>query len=547
MKLDTPFYKLPLRFDPAKLAEEVGRFAEADWRPHPQGHKGNSAIPLVAADGDPASDAVRGPMRPTPALARCPYLRQVLASLDTVLGRTRLMRIVGHGEATPHVDTNYYWLHHVRVHVPAVTTPGVRFVCDGHDVHMAAGECWIFDTWRTHNVINPADASRIHLVADTVGSEAFWDTLAGAERPFDPHPRPAPVRSVPFVPTADPPLEFERFNFPVVMSPWEQECMVADLLEQALSGEAAEGAVPVQRLLVRFNRHWRSLWAAHADTPSGWPAFAAALQRVQQELTPLQGKLKLPNGVDLVEALLQAVVRPGHNPDLAPVGAAPAGVVPTSVPLPAPATAPAPAAVVAPARAVPGPPPAEPRFDRPVIIVAAPRSGSSLLFETLARSPDLWTVGGESHELIEGVPGLRPADRGFDSNRLTGADAPPEVAGALRRSFFAKLRDRDGRTPPAGGTLRLLEKTPKNALRIPFLDRVFPDAVFVYLYREPRENVSQRHRRVAVGQVRHLPGTARLGWAAVVALARARVARPERQARGRGRGRAVAGGPRTDP
>ena len=292
MKLDTPFYKLPLRFDPAKLAEEVSQFAEAEWRPHPQGHAGNRAIPLVAANGDPASDAVRGPMRPTPALARCPYLRQMLASLDTLLGRTRLMRIVGHGEATPHVDTNYYWLHHVRVHVPAITTPGVRFVCDDREVHMAAGRCWIFDTWRTHNVINPAEASRIHLVADTVGSESFWDVSPAPSDRSTPTRRPAPVRLVPFAPTADPPLEFEQFNFPVVMSPWEQECMIADLLEQALSGEDGDRVMPVQRLLLRFNRHWRSLWAANADTPAGWPAFAAALRRVQQELTPLAGQVE---------------------------------------------------------------------------------------------------------------------------------------------------------------------------------------------------------------------------------------------------------------
>jgi hypothetical protein len=36
----------------------------------------------------------------------------------------------------------------------------------------------------------------------------------------------------------------------------------------------------------------------------------------------------------------------------------------------------------------------------------------------------------------------------------------------------------------------MLEKTPKNGLRVPFLAEAFPDAVFVYLYRDPRETVS---------------------------------------------------------
>ena len=39
---------------------------------------------------------------------------------------------------------------------------------------MGPGEVWIFDTWRLHNVLNPPGAERIHLVVDTVGSDAFW-------------------------------------------------------------------------------------------------------------------------------------------------------------------------------------------------------------------------------------------------------------------------------------------------------------------------------------------------------------------------------------
>jgi hypothetical protein len=36
----------------------------------------------------------------------------------------------------------------------------------------------------------------------------------------------------------------------------------------------------------------------------------------------------------------------------------------------------------------------------------------------------------------------------------------------------------------------MLEKTPKNSLRVPFLARAFPDARFLYLYRDPRETLS---------------------------------------------------------
>jgi LPS sulfotransferase NodH len=128
---------------------------------------------------------------------------------------------------------------------------------------------------------------------------------------------------------------------------------------------------------------------------------------------------------------------------------------------------------------------------RPIIIVSPPRSGSTLLFETLALSPDLWSVGGESHRVIEGVESLHPRTRGWHSNRLGAAAADAATIRIVRRRFRAALRDRDGSRPsPPTQYLRLLEKTPRNALRIPFLRRVFPRATFVYLHREPAETMS---------------------------------------------------------
>jgi uncharacterized protein (TIGR03032 family) len=60
-----------------------------------------------------------------------------------------------------------------------------------------------------------------------------------------------------------------------------------------------------------------------------------------------------------------------------------------------------------------------------------------------------------------------------------------------------------------------LEKTPKNALRIPFLNAVFPDALFVYLYREPADSMSsiieawESDRFVTY---RELPGWPKSDW-----------------------------------
>ena len=137
-----------------------------------------------------------------------------------------------------------------------------------------------------------------------------------------------------------------------------------------------------------------------------------------------------------------------------------------------------------------------PRLVQPLIIVSAPRAGSTLLFETLVHFPDLWTIGEESHEIIEGIPALHPAAQGYASNRLTAADATPEVTALLQDRFARQLQERQGRqlidlsAAEQPAQVRLLEKTPKNALRIPFLRAIFPDARFLFLYRDPAENIS---------------------------------------------------------
>jgi len=134
-------------------------------------------------------------------------------------------------------------------------------------------------------------------------------------------------------------------------------------------------------------------------------------------------------------------------------------------------------------------------FDRPIVILAAPRSGSTLLFERLQASRDIWTIGGESHGIFERVARFNPMSRFCDSNALYAEDAIPEIIEQMRLWFFQKLRDSEGRSivsRPANlaAPPRLLEKTPKNALRVSLLNRLFPDALFVYLYRNPRENIS---------------------------------------------------------
>ena len=318
MKLDTEFIKLPLAFDVERMRSEVEQVPESEWRPHPQGHPGNSALPLIARGGNPMDDGVAGTMLPTAHLERCPYLQQVLGAFETVFGRSRLMRLEGNSEATLHVDTNYYWADRVRIHVPILTSPVIEFICNERSLHMAAGEAWIFDAWRQHNVLNPTGDRRIHLVADTVGSAAFWELVGRGERPFGSNgSQPAEARLVPYEPGRQVRLETERANYPVVMDPWEQRLLFESLLEDLPENGALSEREEFIAAIRAFQQDWHVAWARFGRSREGWQTFDSLRRRLDQRIAPLAGRLRLTNRTDAVEIARQMLLRPALNPELA--------------------------------------------------------------------------------------------------------------------------------------------------------------------------------------------------------------------------------------
>lgn len=492
MKLPAPFIQLPLLFDADALAVEIGALDEELWQPHPSGLPGNTALPLVAVDGNPAlGDALTGVMRPTPALECCAYLRQVLGNLDVVLGRVRLMRLAPGAEVAAHADTNHYWNERVRVHIPVATNPSVQFFCADARVHMGAGECWIFDTWQLHRVTNGSDQDRIHLVIDTVGSAAFG-RLVNAGRLHTHsgdgwHPRHvSPDRDSP--PGG---MMFESVNLMSPMSYWELRDHVKFLLDECQE----HPLLPVIRHSANeFVMEWRTLWFRHGADPEGLPEFANLLDEFLARMRRLGSDVSLKNHVQLASAftgLLGQAARESKGSGASEEATRTPSHVRSSAS-------------------------DDYEFDRPVFIVSPPRSGSSLLFETLAQGRNVCTIGGESHGIIEGKTAfgiLGAAARGYDSNRLDALDATPEIMAALRERFRRRAFGRNGEQ--VAGRIRLLEKTPKNALRVPFLAKVFPDALFIYLYRDPKQVLASMMEAWESGGFRtypQLPGWTGLPW-----------------------------------
>ncbi len=479
MRLPAPFIKLPLRFDTARLRAEIGRIPESEWRAHPQGFAGNSALILVSHLGT-ENDDTSGIMVPAPRLAQCDYLRQVMASFRTVVGRSRLMRLEPGAEVTPHTDIDFYWRDRIRIHVPIVTDPSVRFNCDGVEIHMAEGEAWIFDNWRPHHVINGSGIRRVHLVMDTVGSAEFWKLASGGVVASAAAQLPAELLE--YSADAEDDLVFESHAPEPLAHPAAVRSTIRELvgdLHNAPARSAQQAAL--ENALLDFANEWQALWARFGSEPGHYGHYAVLIDDALKQAGQFGQGIRLPSNGTQVNLVLQRYLAGMFEGFQAWLAAAPT-----------------------------------PEFPRPLIIVAAPRSGSTLLFETLKQIPGLWNLGDESHKEIESIPGLAPEERGFISNALAAEDATPDRRGQFLRNITLQLRDHAGRRwltrPDRPERVRLLEKTPKNALRIRFLDALFPDARFLFLYRDAAENLGsmldawQSGRFVTYGNLPDWPG-----------------------------------------
>jgi hypothetical protein len=149
------------------------------------------------------------------------------------------------------------------------------------------------------------------------------------------------------------------------------------------------------------------------------------------------------------------------------------------------------------------------QVERPIFVVGSPRSGSTLFFTILSTSSKVahWRPG-EAHEVWEAEH--HPMLRGWRSNVLGAEDVDQRAAERIRRSFLLLT----------GKNKRLIDKTPRNVMRIPFIDAIFPDARFVMLSRDGRDNVNSlinawrtgRYKTYELPEPHEIPGVDPKWW-----------------------------------
>jgi hypothetical protein len=104
-------------------------------------------------------------------------------------------------------------------------------------------------------------------------------------------------------------------------------------------------------------------------------------------------------------------------------------------------------------------------------IIGCARSGTSILGELIASHPEVKYIFEASH--IWELGGLGENE----SHRLTAQAATPQVKEQIRAWFEIQ----------AGDANIVVEKNPRNSLRVPYVKEIFPEAKFIHIVRDGRD------------------------------------------------------------
>jgi hypothetical protein len=132
-----------------------------------------------------------------------------------------------------------------------------------------------------------------------------------------------------------------------------------------------------------------------------------------------------------------------------------------------------------------------PRVPDPVFVIGCSRSGTTITFETLAACGAFLNFGYEIPQFWNSLHG--PHTNGWDSEAAGREHAQPGHREAALRFFYQRL-----------GAGPVLDKTCINTLRVGYLHQLFPNARYVFIHRDGRDNVSSmmdgwRHGRTDGG------------------------------------------------
>jgi len=541
MNFTTDFCKLKLQLDSNELQNILSQFQPQDWINHSMDTSGNASIALISAGGTYNTDyALSAPVAPTPYLENALYVQQILTVLKLPVSRCRLVKLAANTTTPIKIPSHYHWFRHTAIYIPIQTQTGVDFHSGQSQVFMQTGEAWIANPNQAQGITNQSNQDCVHLVIDVKHSEALDNVIAQAINTSQ------ETQAIPLDFAMDISLNLPRFCFEV-FTPQELDALTTQLSQFVQKSEiTTEVFSSYQNTLNSFKTAWQLSFETFGHQHIGELAYYDAVLAFKENVLPKIRRWVAKNPeaqaiIDTITSLLQTTMRPAPSKvgqkflsrqknlphvdwqslyqtvdqvenqasyqclakaelkELIPhfrVSESLDKLYPSLADKWADKTELTSAIQQLVSVGLLQERFANPKYDRPIFIVSAPRAGSTLLYETLAKFPEVWAIGQESHEIIEGMAELHPEAYSYESNRLTAEHATVDISIQLQQRFSRQLHDSQGKLfldypiSKRPMNLRFLEKTPKNALRVSFLKKVFPEALFVFLYRDPQQNIS---------------------------------------------------------
>ncbi|MCH9675607.1 MAG: sulfotransferase [Gammaproteobacteria bacterium] len=113
---------------------------------------------------------------------------------------------------------------------------------------------------------------------------------------------------------------------------------------------------------------------------------------------------------------------------------------------------------------------------RPIFVVGCSRAGTTLVYKTLSVSRQLGSLQRETHDFWSELNPL--PEREWISHCVSDSLDPEGDRNQVSRYFYEHL-----------GNRRIVDKCNQNGMAIPYLNLLFPDAMFVFIKRAPGDNL----------------------------------------------------------
>ncbi|MBV1928448.1 MAG: sulfotransferase [Gammaproteobacteria bacterium] len=113
---------------------------------------------------------------------------------------------------------------------------------------------------------------------------------------------------------------------------------------------------------------------------------------------------------------------------------------------------------------------------QPIFVIGCSRAGTTLVYKTFSESNELGSLQKETHDFWASLHPV--AKRNWSSHEIPKTFACEEDAQQATRLFYTGT-----------GRRRIVDKNNQNGLSVPYLYGLFPDAHFVFIKRNPGDNI----------------------------------------------------------